>query len=278
MMNFSDTITTSQRIVRGSFNNIKENFSEVSGIYKFTNEDITSYYHHLQNKDRVLSVIGSGQQILNCILAGTTNIDCFDISIFPQYYLFLQIASVLSLTKEEYIQYLISTDRKKSFCDELFDKVRENLKGNYKKFWDSLYMFDDGIDIFDSLLFRQDVCNTNDIINRNPYLQDDNYGKLRHILKTRLIKINSIPLDVTKTKFHEKYDLVILSNILVYYFKNKQKYIDYLKNSFELTDNGEIINYFFALSEKDQQELLELLNANSYIEDINNKKLLVYKK
>lgn len=278
MMNFSDTITTSQRIVRGSFNNIRENFSEVSGIYKFTNEDITSYYNHLQNKERVLSVIGSGQQILNCILAGTTNIDCFDISVFPQYYLFLQIASVLSLTKEEYIQYLISTDRNQSFCDELFDKVRENLKENYKKFWDSLYMFDDGIDIFDSLLFRQDVCNTNDIINRNPYLQDDNYNKLKHILKTRLIKINPIPLDVTKTKFHEKYDLVILSNILVYYFNNKQKYIDYLKNSFELTDNGEIINYFFALSEKDQKELLELLNANSYIEDINNKKLLVYKK
>ena len=99
IMENKDPLELAQLIVRGSFINFnyKEAYSKTSSIYKFSNENISAYFNHLQNKENVLSVIGSGNQILNTILGGTRNIDCFDISIFPEYYLQLQIASIISL-------------------------------------------------------------------------------------------------------------------------------------------------------------------------------------
>lgn len=277
--NKMDALTVAQKIVRGSYINFssKEPFIETSSIYRFTNEDITSYFHHLQNKKNVLSVIGSGNQILNTILGGTRVVDCFDISIFPEYYLYLQIASVIALSKEDYINYFLSDDREILFSDDLYDLISDNLVGKYKEFWDTLYTFDDGIDIYNSLLFRQDVYYRNVEIERNPYLQDDNYEKLKHILKTESIQINPTVTNILNTRFNKEYDLVNLSNILVYYF-GKREYIDYLKNNFSLTDNGEIINYFYDMSKENEDEFSQLLNPNSYIEKIGDRKLLVYKK
>ena len=169
----NDPLEIAQLIVSGSYINIsnKEPFISTSAIYKFTNEDISSYFHHLENKKHVLTVIGSGCQILNRILAKTKYFDCFDISIFPEYYLYLQLATIQTLTKEEYIKYYFSTDREEIFNDDLYEKIRQKLKGKYKEFWDGLYMFYDGIDIYNSLLFRSDVCIKDNIIENNPYLQ-----------------------------------------------------------------------------------------------------------
>jgi len=266
-----------QQIVRGSYLNINKNFDTTSSIYKFTNEDITSYFHHLENKKEVLTVIGSGGQIINSILAGTKSIDCFDISIFPEYYLYLQLASLLTLSKEDYFKYYFSYDKEELFGDFFYEKIRFNLKGKYKEFWDSLYMFNEGIDIYESLLFRQDIYIKNNVINLNPYLQENNYEKIKHILKTTNIKINPNLTDITKTKITKEYDLINLSNILSYHFnKNSLKeLINYLNTNFSLTKNGEIINYIFNISNETIETLNTLLQLNGYIE---NKKILVYKK
>jgi hypothetical protein len=104
-MNEKDPLEIAQSIVRGSYINFswKSVFYENSSIYRFTNEDITLYFSHLENKEKVLTVIASGGQILNGILAGTRDFDCYDISVFPEYYLHLQIASILALSKEDYL-------------------------------------------------------------------------------------------------------------------------------------------------------------------------------
>ena len=234
-----DALTLAQKIVRGSYNNLssEEPFMETSGIYRFTNEDITSYFHHLENKKNILSVIGSGNQILNSILAGTRKIDCFDISIFPEFYLYLQLASIMALSKEDYINYFLSEDREILFSDDLYDLISPKLSGKHKEFWDTLYNFDDGIDIYNSLLFRQDVYYRDIEIERNPYLQDDNYDKLKHILETESIEIKPFVTNILETKMSKEYDLINLSNILVYYL-NENQYIKYLKNNFSLSSNG----------------------------------------
>lgn len=227
-----------------------------------------------------MTVIGSGNQILNSILAGSTTIDCFDISVLPQFYLYLQIASILALSKEEYFKYYFSQDRDEIFCDELYSKISNQLQGEYKKIWDTLYMFDDGYDIYESLLFRHDICLKQNIINYNPYLQDNNLDKLKHILQTKNIQINCMVADITKCKFTKSYDLVNLSNILSYYYKSTEldKYINFLKNAFSLNQNGEIINYIFSIESDCIKEFSKLLNPNSYIEDLQDNKLLIYKK
>lgn len=269
-----------QSIVRGNDINVSYNgpYGSISSIYRFTNEDITSYFHHLANKKKVLTVIGSGSQILNGILAGTQDFDCFDISIFPEYYLNLQIASILALSKEDYLKYYFSSDREEAFNDELYDKISLYLKGKYKEFWDYLYMFNDGYEISESLLFRQDVCLQNLVIENNPYLQDKNYEKVKNNLKYNAFKINPQVCNVVTTKFSNEYDLINLSNILTYYFKKTEDYIEYLKNNFKLVDNGEIINYIFSLRKSTEEKLLSLLNGHGYIENLGEKRLLVFKK
>ena len=269
-----------QLIVRGSYTNFNygEAYTNVSSIYKFSNENITSYFSHLKNKENVLTVIGGGSQVLNGILAGTRNFDCFDISIFPEYYLYLQIASVLALTKEEYLEYYFSDDRDILFCDELYDKISSKLSEKYKSFWDTLYMFDDGIDIYNSMLFKYDLFFKKNIIENNPYLQENNYEKLKFILQTECIKINTFVADITKVSFSKSYDLINLSNILTYYFKDINEYISFLKNNFLLNDGGEIINYFFHLNKETEENANQLLMKHGNVEDAGENKILVYRK
>ena len=275
-----EPLELAQLIVRGSYINFNYNqaYGNTSSIYRFSNENISSYFHHLQNKEKVLTVIGSGGQILNGILAGTRDFDCFDISIFPEYYLYLQIASILALSKEEYMEYYFSEDREVLFCDDLYYKISTKLNGKYEEFWDTLYMFDDGIDIYNSRLFKYDLCLKKNIIKNNPYLQDNNYEKLKQILQTESIKINPIIADITKVNFSKQYDLINLSNILAYYFTDLESYVEFLKNNFLLKENGEIINYFFDMRKEIEDKASTLLQPNGYVEDINGPKLLVYKK
>lgn len=72
-MDNKDPLDLAQLIVRGSYINFNygKAYNKYSSIYKFSNEDITAYFHHLIDKEKVLTVIGSGGQILNGILAGT---------------------------------------------------------------------------------------------------------------------------------------------------------------------------------------------------------------
>ena len=53
-----------------------------SGIYRGTNEMISSkeYTSFITNRERILSVIASGDQILNSILLGSNDVEAFDIS------------------------------------------------------------------------------------------------------------------------------------------------------------------------------------------------------
>lgn len=275
-----DPLELAQLILRGSYINFNydQAYGNTSSIYKFSNENISSYFHYLQNKEKVLTVIGSGGQIINGILAGTRDFDCFDISVFPEYYLYLQLASVLTLTKEEYLEYYFSDDRDVLFCDELYDKISPALKGKYKEFWDTLYMFDDGIDIYNSLLFKNDLFFRRNIIENNPYLQENNFEKLRSILQEESIRIKPMVADVTASSFPTSYDLINLSNILTYHFKSIEEYVEFFSNNLPLKENGQTISYFFRMSEDIEARANELLFPNGYVEDIDGHKLLVYKR
>ena len=278
-MDNKEIISLAIKIVRGTQINFDytKTFMENSSIYKFTNENITEYFHHLENKEKILSVIGSGNQILNSILAGTNNIDCFDISYFPEYYLFLQIASIISLDEEDYFHYYLSEDRDVMFSDYFYDKIRDNLKGKYKEFWDYLYMLDDGYDIYNSLLFRQDFYSKNQAIKYNPFLQENNYNKLKNILTTSNIEINPVVTDVITTKFSDKYNLIYLSNILNYYF-NIKDIVEFMRNKYLLADEGEILGYLYSVSDDIVNKFNESLKNDGYVETVGENKILVLKK
>ena len=94
-----DSILAQKIVGLSYFNNKDTLFHNESAIYIKSNEKIKEYSKYLDNKKDVLSVISSSDQIINMILGGSINIDAFDISIFPKYYMYLKFDFSLSNNK-----------------------------------------------------------------------------------------------------------------------------------------------------------------------------------
>ncbi len=239
-----------QSIVRGNYSNLngKTTFHSESFIYKKTNEKLNEFIDLLLNKDKVLSVIGSGDQILNTLLTKPSKIDAFDISVFPKFFLKLKIASIKSLSRDEYIKFFFSTTETglDEYYDDLyFDKIRKELDSETEDFWTYLFQYNDWYDIYNSTLFSSESVIEEQALVQNKYLEKDEYYKLREILQNA--EINYIESNLLDLRINDTYDLIYLSNILEYV--KKSAYFDKID---ELSDKskGIIISYIFGEIDK----------------------------
>lgn len=239
-----------QSIVRGNYSNLngKNTFHSESFIYKKTNEKLNEFIDLLLNKDKVLSVIGSGDQILNTLLTKPSKIDVFDISVFPKFFLKLKIASIKSLSRDEYIKFFFSTTE--TFLDEYyddlyFDKIRKELDIEAEDFWTYLFQYNDWYDIYNSTLFSSESVFEEQAIIQNKYLDNDEYYHLRDILQS--VQINYIESNLLDLKINDTYDLIYLSNILEYV--KKSAYFDKI-DELSVKNKGIIITYIFGEIDK----------------------------
>lgn len=239
-----------QSIVRGNYSNLngKNTFHSESFIYKKTNEKLNEFIDLLLNKDKVLSVIGSGDQILNTLLTKPSKIDAFDISAFPKFFLKLKIASIKSLSRDEYIKFFFSTTE--TFLDEYyddlyFDKIRKKLDDEAEDFWTYLFQYNDWYDIYNSTLFSSESVFEEQAIIQNKYLGNNEYYKLRDILQN--VQINYIETNLLDLKINDTYDLIYLSNILEYV--KKSAYFDKI-DELSVKNKGIIISYIFGEIDK----------------------------
>ena len=243
-------IDTAQNIVRGNHNVFKKEytFDEHSFIYKKTNERLQDIGDILENKKKILCVIGSGDQILNILLTNPEQIDAFDISVFPMYFLELKIAAIKTLTHEEYISFFIDDidHRKDEYYDDLFfDKISKELPEEIKDFWQHLFDFNDWDEIYKSMLFSSEPVIKNYALEQNKYLEEKEYYKLREILKNK--KINYIQSNILDLDIEESYDLIYLSNILQYVNPEEyKKKIEYFQDK----TKGIIVTYLFGKLDK----------------------------
>lgn len=247
-----DDIVVAQRLVTGSYNNLKDDaYHDTSFIYKITNEDVSSYFNLLKDKKKVFSITASGDQILNSILAGSKDITACDVSHFPNYFLDLKLAAIKTLTLEEYLNFFVMTDEENmEFSDKYYDKLRSNLDKGSLEFWDHLFGFFDGDEIYNSSLFSREVYTLKHFKERNPYLDKENYNLLRKKLDDVSIKYVNTNLGNSSEKFNESYDLVNLSSIMYYgILRSPENYLKLLE-SFNLKDNGMIISYVYDISKQ----------------------------
>ena len=218
---------------------------------KFSNEMISYYQKYLENRKKALIITASGDQILNSILSGTYDITSCDISRFPKYFFELKKAAILSLTKDEYFDFFLKDDCYDDILnDDLYDKIRENLKEENKEFWDGLFQFFEGGEIYNSQLFSHEIITPYTVISRNNYMKDDNYEKLQQQIKKANVnhKVGDIR-DILLTD-NNKYDLVNLSSIIYFYRGN---YKELLKN-INLNEKGIILSYLFDNKRKRKYE------------------------
>lgn len=276
-MALNDDIKAAQKILGNSYQNInkKEAYHAHSFIYKTTNENIYAYQKYLNNKESIMTVTASGDQALNSILGGSKELDCFDISVFPKYYLELKIAAVKTLTREEYINYFFNDE---SYYDDLseniYEKIRKNLDKKTLVFFDSLYNFFDGYEIYNSNLFSSEPFSIQSQIERNPYL--NRYNELKN-------KINDIHINYHEGNIYKiinnqksKYDIINLSSI-IYYGKNTFfDYKEFLENISILKDKGIALTYLYQIKEI-IKELNEIFD-NCTIDKFENEGVLIYTK
>lgn len=243
-----DDITESLKIIDNRVSNINGNstFYSSSFIYKMVNEDVSIYKDYLKNSRRILSVISSGDQIIESITSEKKVIDCFDISKYPKYYLMLKLAALKALKKEDYVKLFIEsplTTLDEYYDDLYYENIRKNLNGIYKEYWDALFSHTDWYEIFGSRLFQSDAMPNDFIYKSLSYLKDENYYKLRKNIENAELNFYEGDIFTLVSSLTSKYDLVYLSNIIDY--ANKKDYKNLL-SKFNLNDNGVVLSYIFS--------------------------------
>ena len=262
-----------QNIVSRNYQNTSNGkaFHNTSVIYRTSNERICDYIEYLKNKKKMLSVIASGDKILNSILVNSFNIDAFDISTFPKYFLKLKMAAVMALSKKDYLNFICNENVNEEEAFDLYYGVRPYLDNETKEFWDGLLNYFDLSEIYDSLLFSSEQASSNQMISYNPYLQNNNYQELQSKLKHA--KINYLTGDISTMPLQDSYDLVNLSNIIYYLeYKTFQRTLDRIN----LNNQGTIISYLYnteSLAKRNPFNSTEIIKSNN-----GNHGLLLYKR
>ena len=258
-------ISLAKQVVKSKDNNFwRYVFTENSGIYRGTTEMISDehYQNALRDRKKILSVIASGDQIINSILLGSKDITGYDISRFPKYYLMLKLAALSSLSKKEYLSFFFHKDkeekygddviyklgrRSKFFSEKLYSKLYPNLDKDSKVFWDNLFNSYSAEELINSPLFAKSNLrpSIDNMCILNPYLQDNNYKKIKSKLDNINIKFfqNNI-FELVKDDIGE-FDLINLSNIVEYMPSEDKELEEYRKmvENLPLTPNGIALTY-----------------------------------
>ena len=247
-----DTIKA-QEIVSNSKSNLVSNtpYHENSFIYRTTNEQINKYQDFLKNRENTLSIIASGNQILNTIYEGTKNITGFDISTFPRYYLELQIAALNIFGLKDYINFIYGDIDDEEF-DDMYYTINPILEKESREFWDGLLNFFDFSEITASTLFSNEIVSPRNVIEKNIYLQsEENYQRLKNnIQQVNLEYITGDIFSLAK-KLDTEYDFINLSSII--YYNDLNKYKEMLE-TLPLMDNGEALTYLYKIKSFSQKQ------------------------
>lgn len=220
---------------------LSNNFGSYSKLYSMTTENIYGFLNRfdLKNK-RVLTVAGSGDQILNCYSLGADEVISFDINPLCDLQARLKMDAVRCLGYTDFISFFgIISDNNKSFFDpKVFDKFKYSLDN------DVYDLFNYIINEYDrnpqrSIYFEFD--NTLKLMKKlNHYINPNNYRELSYILDTKKSDFLNVNVDnLPEVLDGEKFDLILLSNIsdyihYVYYDNSIERFKELID---KLTDN-----------------------------------------
>lgn len=219
-------------------------FEGYQKTYFSTNENIKDYLNlvNFRNKEKALTVLASGDQVFNLINKGILNIDTFDINKLSEYYVFgLRYALIQKYNYKTYLNVVKTLMNKNTSFEEINDilfGLLPYMDNKYRMFWTEILNYNYNIQKNNKTklnLIEMLFINIQDKSYLNNYLIDEKeYNKLKNNLYRTNISYkctNAINLD---KEFTNKYDLILLSNILDYFNNylgknwDLKKYIDKL--------------------------------------------------
>lgn len=264
-----------------NYNGLKRNIQDEFDYFCYgipfsrTNEDLGAYYKYFPiNNKKVLTVVGSGDQILQAVKDNPREIHAFDMNPLAIYMSKLKIAGVQSLDCSE---YSISFNY---FCEYslslYYKRIREYLDKEACLFWDSIYnsVQKQGLKIQTRTSSSNRGKDSYEYI-ENYYLTKDNISKVKiYYYVSKLFELENIIKN-------EKFDTIILSNIYDWLTKKDQiefcKYIKQELNNY-LQDNGIIDVYSSISGTCDAENPDELKEFTNTIHADDDYAILVYKK
>lgn len=242
-------LLAAQQIISGSRTNVlfhKQPYHKSSFIYRKSNEKISMYQDYLKHRSCVASVIASGNQILNSIYEGTLDITAFDVSVFPRYYLELQLALLMSFSREEFCKFLYDDTVEDEVFDDMFFEARQYLTLDSKIFWEGLFQFFDWSDIRQSTLFSSDAVFLDEVKNQNYYLQsDENFNQLKESMKNVSLDFYTGDVSEIMLSLPKKYDFINFSSII--YYKKLDEYYRML-SQVPLLPEGQALTYLYEIT------------------------------
>ena len=243
-------------------------YGHISQCYAFSNENLSWYYPIFNIKDNdVLTVCGSGDQVLSAILYGAKSVDVFDSNQLAYYHLILKMSAIKSLDFKDFIKFYTLKDFKNERND--YCKIIEQNISNeeVRLFWKQIFIDNDNL----PHCFLGNNSYPEFLIDKIPYLNEKDYYILRSKLNEEKINFKNVDILKTVDVFDKKYDFINLSNIL-FYIPDKQAYIYFINllSNKSLKENGTILlNYYWddSLPDTKNEIVYQTLNAQPYKSD-----------
>ena len=246
--------------------NVFEPFSKYSKGYLWTNENIKEYINkkYISEYNSALSVTGSGDHLFNLILNNVLNIDTFDTNTLTEYnVLGLKKALIEKFKYNDFLTICELIANNMLTLEETTYLIKDLLPlmdKKYRKYWQNISEYnyqlqknnDEYLDLFAMLFIN--INEKNNFIRRNSYLiSKDNYDKFKENMMRANINFYCInAINILDTFPNQKYDVILLSNILDYItinwnYEQLRKFEDELL--FITNNNGKIflaylLNYY----------------------------------
>lgn len=201
----------------------RRNFKHIAPIYPFATENIAGYFPLIDfSGKKVLTISGSGDQVLNSIFHGAVRINAFDINQLSSTFTELKMVALEHLLYEDYLRYFISSPGNEDILSmKLYQNFSEFLSPATKYIFNRFYeeYHGDGYKLRKSHIFFNQPPVDHRALVYNSFMQtEQNYLATRQRLKTvpyRWYRSNVTDL-VIVLQPSNGYDVILLSNIADY--------------------------------------------------------------
>ena len=271
-------------------------FSGYQKVYFSTNENINAYLKlvNFSKKNNALSVLASGDHTFNLITKGILEIDTFDTNKLTEYYVLgLKRALIIKhdyKTYNDILSLLTNPETSNEVISSIIYDLLPLMDYKYRIFWNEIVDYNNKLQKNNDIklnLIELLFINIEDVMTYNNYLMcEENYNKLKDNLKNSNITFNNVnAADLSKT-YNDKYDFILLSNILDYFYKEYGSKWDITKlNEYVykldklLKKDGVIfLNYlYFYYSENNTRTFSLIKQSNINKNDLDENNYLVEK-
>ena len=233
-------------------------FANHTPVYEYTTEDIGNSIGTYTSKDRVLTVLSSGDHIFNYIVRGAENIEAFDLNVITKYYYKLKRAIIEKLPYDDFLKEVGNiVPYGLIHLDEL------NIDQETYEFW-NFYRNNQPEERYERALLKVFPVGSK---RYNLYFNSDSYKRLQEVLRSG-IEVpfhNSDTLNLHKSIEGQFTEMNLSSIYSLIPKKDIPKVIKRLKP--HLTKEGQILFYSFWRADDKQYKKLNLTGREVNLED-----------